>query len=214
MTQRKDVERYKVPQAEDKDVLYAAGEALANILPIAGPELFRLVFSSPLETRRDKWMEEVSKGLTELHNKRFIDINTLAQNEEFVTLATEATRVALAQHEEEKLQYLKNALLNSLLQDLKFDIRFTFLKALEQLTPRHAQVLRYVKTKFLENPYLLLNYEQIVKEVASAYFDGIEEVAGVFFDDLCKLKFIEKKVVNQGAFKARPAVYDHYSFRK
>jgi hypothetical protein len=208
MNSKTNEEKYAVPQSESMDILYAAGEALSNFIPFAGPDLFRLVFTSPLETRRNKWMEEVGKALLDLHNKKIVEIHSLAKNEEFVTIATEVTKVALAQHEEEKLHYLKNAILNSLLQDLKYDIKYSFIRAVEQLTPRHVQILRWLKPQSPGQVKVIVGRDNIVKELALSHFDGMEEVAAVFFEDLCQYRFIEKEIFNYSSH-----MMERYTFK-
>ncbi len=66
----------------------------------------------------------------------------LAANETFVTVAMHASQMAIRNHQKEKLQALRNAVLNSGLPNpLQEDEQMVFLRLIDQLTPWHLRVL-------------------------------------------------------------------------
>ncbi|HET7057475.1 MAG TPA: hypothetical protein VFI05_02010, partial [Nitrospiraceae bacterium] len=67
----------------------------------------------------------------------------LAANETFVTVAMQASQMAIRNHQKEKLRALRNAVLNSALPNPpQEDEQMIFLRLVDQLTPWHLRVLR------------------------------------------------------------------------
>lgn len=141
----------KPPKINAEDVQYVlvkAGLASIPTLGAAVSELFSLI-TSPLEKRRDEWVVEIAKSLKELEEK--VDdfkMSELSQNEVFITTVTYATQAAIRNHQEEKLEALKNAVLNAALPNSPSeDLQLMFLEFIDTLTPWHLRVL-----KFFSNP--------------------------------------------------------------
>ncbi|MDQ1150490.1 hypothetical protein [Sphingobacterium zeae] len=99
-----------------KDVGYAAIKALVGLVPVLGgaaSELFGLIVTPPLEKRRQQWMEEIAGKLAELEQQGRIDFSKLSDNEEFIDVVLQATSLAIKTSETEKLIALKNAVINT-----------------------------------------------------------------------------------------------------
>jgi hypothetical protein len=71
----------------------------------------------------------------------------LAQDDVFVTVVMQTSQIALRNHQVEKLEALRNAVLNSVLSTIEEDEKFVFLRLIDQLTPLHLRTL-----KFLDDP--------------------------------------------------------------
>lgn len=73
-------------------------------------------------------------------------LNELQHNESFVTATLQATRIALQTHQKEKLEALRNAVLNaSLPNGLDHDMKAIFMNHIEAMTPWHLKILAWLK---------------------------------------------------------------------
>lgn len=146
------------------DVAREIGRAMVSAVPIAGGPLQVLlenVFSSPLERRKEAWLQQLASVVEEVQ-VRTADLTPekLAQNDVFVTVAMQATQVALRNHQQDKLDALRNAVLNSALPNsLEEDEQLIFVRLIDQLTPRHLRVLallndppRWMERSGMANP--------------------------------------------------------------
>ena len=108
-------------------------------------ELFSAIVAPPLAKRQGEWVESIAEGLVELHNKvDSFDIDTLSENESFITTVTYATIIALRNHKEMKREALRNAVLNSALGNSPDDdIQLMFLNFVDAFTPWHLRILMY-----------------------------------------------------------------------
>jgi hypothetical protein len=119
---------------------------LSAIPFIGGPaaELFATLVMPPLTKRREKWLQSIAEGLKELEAR--IDgftSESLIGNEIFVTAVTHASLTAIRNHQKEKLEALRNAVLNVASgRTPDDDLLSIFLTLIDILTPSHLQVLR------------------------------------------------------------------------
>ncbi len=115
-------------------------------IPLAGglaSEIFNLVIAPPLTKRRDEWMESIARGLKELEeNIGGFKIKELSKNESFLTTLMHSTHLALRNHQKEKLEALRNAVLNSALPNAtEEDMQILFINFIDELTLWHLRVL-------------------------------------------------------------------------
>ena len=128
------------------DFAREVGRAVISLVPAAGGPLqvaFENLFSSPLEKRKQAWLEQLAGVLTEVQ-ARVEDLTPekLASNEAFVTLAMQASQVAIRNHQQAKLDALRNAVLNAALPNPpQEDEQLIFIRLIDQLTPWHLRVL-------------------------------------------------------------------------
>ncbi len=143
-----DKEKLSVPKSAAGDVAHAVVKGvLSTVVPLAGgtaAELFELVLAPPLSKRRDEWMESVAKRLEGVE----ANVNSMRNDPAFVTTALQATQIALRTHQEEKLEALRNAVVNSAIgtapQD---DLRAIFLNLVDAFTPTHLRILKYLQNR-------------------------------------------------------------------
>jgi hypothetical protein len=137
--------RKPLPKTPDLDeVRYVALKGVASLIP-AGSELFGLL-TSPLARRRDDWMEDLERRLRDLERSvegfRFED---LGQNEQFVSATLVATQAALKTHQTEKLEALRNAVMNvALAKGPTEDLQLMFLNFVDSFPPSHLRLLSYL----------------------------------------------------------------------
>lgn len=140
-------EKPTIPKRTLGDVAHALVKGGLSGIPIAGglaSELFELVLAPPLSKRRDEWMESVAKRLQDVE----ANVASMRNDPAFVTTALQATQIALRTHQEEKLEALRNAVVNSAIgtapQD---DLRAIFLNLVDAFTPTHLRILKYFQNR-------------------------------------------------------------------
>ena len=138
------------PKAGGRDVAYTLAKVGLSAIPIFGgpaTEILSAVITPPLARRRDAWLESIARCLKELEEKfDGFTIESLAQNEEFITTFIQASQIAIRNHKEEKLEALRNAVLNSALPTApEEDLQTMFLSLIDVMTPRHLKILEVIK---------------------------------------------------------------------
>lgn len=135
------------PKRTPGDVAHALVKGGLSGIPIAGglaAEFFELVLAPPLSKRRDEWMESVAKRLQDVE----ANVDSMRNDPAFVTTALQATQIALRTHQEEKLEALRSAVVNSAIgtapQD---DLRAVFLNLVDAFTPTHLQILKFFQNR-------------------------------------------------------------------
>lgn len=142
-------------------------------------ELFSLLIAPPVSKRRDKWLVQLAEGLEELKNNLpDFDINSLVDNEVFITSVLHATQAAIRNHHEEKLQALRNAVLNSAAGiGIDDNIQLLFINLIDSLTPWHLRILH-----FFQNPRVW--FEENQKEAPNIYMGSPSQVLESAFPEL------------------------------
>ena len=105
---------YSLPEPTKGDA--AIARAGLGAIPVGGAaaiELLNAIVTPPLERRRQEWMERIGNALKRLEEEKGIILEKLQNNDAFVDIALQASQTALRTSQEEKLDALKNAVLNS-----------------------------------------------------------------------------------------------------
>ena len=134
------------PKKSVGDVAHAIAKAGISAIPIAGApaaEIFALVVTPPYERRRDEWVESIGNGLKELAEKvEGFQIEELSNNETFITTITHASQIAVKHHQKEKLESLRNAVLNAALPNApEEDVQLMFLNYVDTFTLWQLMIL-------------------------------------------------------------------------
>lgn len=142
----------KKPELDKGDVAHRAVKGLITAVPILGglgAEFFDLIIAPPLEKRRDEWIESIALRLDELEKREnSFYIENLSQNQIFITIIMNATQSAIKNHQKEKLDILRSAVLNSAISNTpEEDLQIMFVNYIDELTVWHIKIL-----KFLNNP--------------------------------------------------------------
>lgn len=143
------------------DYAHKAGEALISSLPIVGSAaatLFNEVIIPPLEKRRNQFLQDLWDALKKLEETvEGFKIENLAENDMFITAVMHASRSAIQNHQKEKREALRNAVLNSASKLApEEDLQLMFLNWIDEFTPWHIRVLNY-----FENPIGWFNKNKI-----------------------------------------------------
>lgn len=188
-------QKASVPKKTAGDYVHAAAKGALSAVPVVGgplTEVFQAIFGPPLEKRRDAWIQSLAEALEALRKKvDGFSPEALSGNPEFVSTLVSATHVALRNHQQEKIDALRNAVLNAALGKLAdFDLRSIFLNLTDRLTPLHIAVLsafrdpgamQSVATRFSRTRMGGLSH---VLEVAVPALAGKRSVYDVIWRDL------------------------------
>lgn len=146
-------ENLDVPQADSDDYSYAAVKTFLNTCIPYGSivsDILSVYIPSSLETRREKWMEEVANVLKELIDKERSLIERLKNDEEFISILLDTTQLALRTHRVEKLKLYKAVLRSSILDtECEFFLKETYLNCIEELVPEQLLMLDFINTNKL-----------------------------------------------------------------
>lgn len=145
------------PKKEGKDAAHDATIAALNLIPVVGGAvsvIFETVFSSPIDKRKEEWLNRLAQTVEELCVKvDGLTAKGLANNPEFISFYMQASTIAIRTHNEEKLKALNSAVKNSiLLKDIDESKKMIFLRIIDQMTPLHFKVFHFLSfpEKYIE----------------------------------------------------------------
>jgi len=139
--------KYEIPKKANSDAAYSATKAISNLIPLVGgtvTEIFCSIVNSPIEKRRNEWIQEVVDTLEKLEAQRNGIVQELANNEEFISLLIAASVHAFKTHLIDKRNKLKAALINSIDANLSYDVKQIYLNFIDELTLTHIELLKFV----------------------------------------------------------------------
>ena len=147
--EEKTVERPKPAKA---DAAYALAKVGLSVIPVLGgtaAEIFSAVIAPPITKRTIEWIESISEKLKDLEKTvNGFKLENLAENQVFTTVVLHATQIAIRSHQQEKIEALRNAVINTALgTTISEDEEQIFLEYVDALTPSHLRLL-----EFLDNP--------------------------------------------------------------
>lgn len=127
------------------DAGYATVKAIVGSVPYVGAaasELLSLIVASPLDKRREKWMEDIGNRLLILEDKYKLDFQTLQDNPLFIDVVLRTTELAIRTSEVEKIKIFQNILLNCAIEETieKTEV-LVFLNLIDSLTTIHLKLL-------------------------------------------------------------------------
>ena len=131
------------------DYAHAGVRAGLSTAPfLGGPlaEFFSMIITPPLEKRRTDWLIDIFTRLKQLEEKvEGFKIENLAENEIFISTLLYATQVAMRTHLREKLDALKNAVINSAVKlPIDENLQLIFLNLVDRYTPWHLIILHFL----------------------------------------------------------------------
>lgn len=142
-----------IPKQTGGDAVHLIARSVISSIPVFGAaalELFNVVIEPPIMRRKDEWLTLLAEKVALL--AKSVDgfkVENLKDNELFITAVLHATPAALRTHQKEKLDALRNAVLNTALsRGPDEDMQLMFLGFLDKFTPWHLRVLMH----FHENP--------------------------------------------------------------
>jgi hypothetical protein len=183
----------KPPAATFGDLAHAATKGGIGMIPLVGSpaaEILAFVVGTPLERRQQEWCETVAAAIEELRS-RGVDIEKLQADPAFTDAILRATGVAMCTHQKEKLDALRNAILNSgLPRAPEPDLRQLFLGMVDRFTEWHIRLLAlfddpagWFKTRNIEFPRHLS--QTYLDKLAFAAFPALQSQAE-FTEQICR----------------------------
>jgi hypothetical protein len=133
------------PKPTKGDAAHAIARAGLGAIPVGGAaatELLNAIVTPPLEKRRQEWMERVGHSLRRLEESKGVSLEELQNNNVFLDIALQASQTALRTSQEEKLEALRNAILNSTLNESPDEsVQQMFINFIDFLTVWHLRLL-------------------------------------------------------------------------
>jgi len=134
-------ERY--PQPDASDAVYSALEKTIDQVPVFGPATTLMMsrFWVPSASRRlEEWLKEFARDFDE--HCSHCNIESLVNDEAFVSASIQVARIVVGTHQQEKWEYLRNALLSVAGGKGPDEVRQQiFLNSIEAFSPAHVKAL-------------------------------------------------------------------------
>lgn len=129
-----------------REIIERVAEAAAGSVPLAGAALAVTIATAlgwRLEQRREKWLTDLAEAVEELRRRADgLDLDTLADNPLFVDAVVTATRTIEHTHQQDKIDALRNAVLNSAAADAPdADTQAIMLYLIDRFTPSHLRLV-------------------------------------------------------------------------
>lgn len=138
-------EKREIAQSEALD---KSAKIVSGLVP-GGTSIYELFTAlvTPLHVKRKEgWVREVTMRLHKLETEGKINMEELSRNEEFNTVITKATLLAQQNHQKEKIEALRNMVLNfakGVDSDvLVYDQMDYYLSMIERMNPFHIMLLK------------------------------------------------------------------------
>jgi hypothetical protein len=173
-------ERQGLPKPTHGDALHTFAKAGLSAIPIVGgpaTELFAYIVVPPLTKRRDEWLQLIADGLKALEEKmENFSIESLSKNDDFITMLLEASHLAVRTHQKEKIESLRNAVLNAALEIPEEHAQAILLQFLAVATPWHLRVLAFYQSPegYLEKAGTKLSTGDYLSHFVSRVFKELD----------------------------------------
>ncbi len=131
-----------------KDIAYAIAKTGVGLIPLVGSaasELLQLIVTPPVEKRRTEWMSQIGEKLKNLEETKSINLEELRDNDVFIDVVLKTTQEALKTSEKEKLEYFKNAIINTASEgNPELSEIQIFLNFVSNFTVWHIRILKFI----------------------------------------------------------------------
>lgn len=137
----------EIEQSEVRDKL---AKVLAGMVPLGSSvyELLTTIVVPLHEKKKREFLSDLADRLKKLEDEGRIDYEELAESEEFNTIITKAILLAQQNHQEEKLEALKNLVLNAseklLNEAIEFDEVDFFLSVMNSMNSIHIFLIKFL----------------------------------------------------------------------
>jgi len=117
-----------------------------TLIPYGSPiaSLFTAVIVPPSQKRSEKLLSTLAEDLTKLKEEFDYKFENLSEKPMFVTALMQGLQIAIRNHQDEKIDALKNAILNSALKNSpEDDLQLIFLNYIDTFTVLHIKLLEF-----------------------------------------------------------------------
>jgi len=142
----------EVPDSKTVERGLAVAKAGLSAVPVLGgpaAALLELVIQPHLDNRRTEWLNSIAERLAKLEesDSSFL-VADLADHPAFTSAILQASAVALRNHDEEKLEALRNAVLNVAVSSTAGeDEHGLFISLIDSFAPWHLRILAFLADK-------------------------------------------------------------------
>ena len=135
-----------VPKEDGLDTAHSIAKMIGGILPLGGTamELWNMVVQSPIQIRRDQFLELMLEAVQKLDRKQKELLERVEASEEFRSNFIAASIIAAKTHQIEKHKMLRNAIINGIAKEMKYDIEQVFLNFIDVLSLQHINLLMFL----------------------------------------------------------------------
>lgn len=195
-------------ESERSEALHTTAKIVSGLLPGGGSvyELFTAIVKPLHEKRREDWVREVTLQLHKLENEGRINMEQLSENEEFITVITKATILAQQTHQEEKIEALRNVVLNFATKNpalnLDYETNDYFLSVLDSMNEIHIVLL-----KLFGDPQSMLSKQNSSNQHYSSpkkllyqlqpSFRAKDNLIDIFWKNLFEYGLVEERTLNE-----------------
>ncbi|MBZ5575992.1 MAG: hypothetical protein LAP40_05475 [Acidobacteriia bacterium] len=135
------------PEKTAFDYAMAVAKVAAIPLPFFGRGVALVdAVTAPLRGKRfDDWCEQIRQRINEPSQKiEGLTAESLATSDPFISMFTQASQAAIRTHKEEKLEALRNAMMNVAISPTEAeDLRSVFLNMIDTFSVVHLRLLRF-----------------------------------------------------------------------
>ena len=128
-----------------REIAERTAEAGLNAIPVIGGSLavvFVTAVTWRLNQKREEWLEGLAEEVEELRERLGVDLDTLVSDPRFTDAVVSAARTVEHTSQADKLEALRNAVLNSVAPDAPdADTQAIFMSLVDRLTPTHLRML-------------------------------------------------------------------------
>jgi len=179
-----------------KSIAYSIVKAGLGAVPYAGSaavELFMHIVTPPIEKRKITWMKDIGERLAKLESQGDINLSELKDNPEFIDTVIKTTQYALRTSEEEKIEYFRNALINTAIGESPEQSESQiFLNLIDSYTIWHIRILKlfdnpshWFETNRIEPPQNVMGGGlKILLETAFPKLKGRNDFCNLIWEDL------------------------------
>lgn len=133
-----------------KDRVHTGAQLIFSEIPAVGglvTEVFNEIVTPSLERRRNEWLNDLMEKVVRLEQKvEGFKIDSLAENDQFLTCLLEATQIALRTHQKMKLECLRNAVINTAIMESIDDDKINmYLHLVQVFGQNHLKLLLLLK---------------------------------------------------------------------
>jgi hypothetical protein len=193
------------PKPTTKDYLHKGIKAVVASFPGVGAiaaEVFSSIFEAPVAKRRSGWINSIANSLLELEKKvEGFSIENLSQHEMFITATLQATHISMRNHQQKKIEMLRNAVLNSALPKAPDDdVQLMFLNFIDTLTLTHITALDVLDnpTKWIEKYGIEFNLETRPDIVLESIFSDLKEKRKYY--ELITMDLFSRGLIKEASF--------------
>jgi hypothetical protein len=183
-------------RSTSREITEKAIEAGLSMIPIAGNPAaiaFAYAVGRGYNRRLEAWLTQLGEAVEDLINQvEDLDLDALAENEEFLDAVATATRAAERTHQDVKIEALRNAVLNAALPTAPdTDTQMMFLRWVDEFTGSHLRLLtvlndppRWFGHRNLERPDVYAGFRIEMVERALPELVGRREFCEQLLRDL------------------------------